>query len=96
MATANAAEPACLNLNVDRQKKVMSPLQVFVPVYFSLGLLFAFLVILGKRKTRGLGLSEEPALFWLYLLLWPLMALAWLVRNKSEKRKEPNRVAGGN
>jgi hypothetical protein len=68
----------------------MSPLVAFVPIYFSLGLLFAFLVILGKRKTRGLGLSEEPALFWLYLLLWPLMALASLVSSKSEKRKKPN------
>jgi hypothetical protein len=65
----------------------MSLPAILLSGYFALGLLFAFVVIIGKKKkASGLGLSEESALFWLYLLLWPLMVLARLASSKNGKK----------
>jgi hypothetical protein len=65
----------------------MSLPTILLSGYFALGLLFAFVVILGKKKKAScFGLSEEPALFWLYLLLWPFMVLTWLASDKDGKK----------
>ena len=65
----------------------MSLPAILLSGYLALGLVFAFLVVL-RRKKKAIGsvLSEEPALFWLYLLLWPFTALSWLTRAKGEKK----------
>lgn len=63
----------------------MSLPAILVSGYFALGLAFAFVVVLGKKKRSGLLPSEEPPLFWLYLALWPVMALLWFATDEDNE-----------
>ena len=57
---------------------------ILFTAYLALGLFMALLMVLRPRKIRGFGPSEEPALFWLFLLLWPAMIF---VRRRGTKQK---------
>ena len=52
----------------------MSFAAVLFSLYLLVGLIFAFTVITKAKKMRSVP-ADEPALFWLYLLLWPIAAL---------------------
>jgi hypothetical protein len=58
---------------------------IFLTAYLALGLFVALITVLRSKKVRGFGPSEEPALFWLYLLFWPVMFVV-RVRNTKQNR----------
>jgi hypothetical protein len=64
----------------------MSPAALIFFGYLAVGLGLATFVSLKANKNQSVPIPpEEPAIFWVYLLLWPVMALLWLASDTRQK-----------
>lgn len=59
---------------------------VMLLVYFGLGLIFTLGVLLRESKKRGVGPRQEPLVFGLYFLLWPIVGIFWLLSDRSKPK----------
>ena len=69
----------------------MLPLSIAIVCYVIFGMVFALVAVLADRKkarSDSTSSLSEPALFWLYMLVWPIAAL---LRFASPAKKEKKR-----
>jgi hypothetical protein len=55
-------------------------------IYVIVGLVVGFVALISRRRTvqDPTGGLAEPPLFWLLLLVWPVMIVVWFARRKRE------------
>ena len=59
---------------------------VMLSVYFGLGLIFTLVVLLRETNKRGVGPRQEPIVFGLYFLLWPIVGVFWLFSDRTKPK----------
>jgi hypothetical protein len=58
--------------------------------YFLVGVCLALVLVIGKRRkiTDSTASIADPTMFWLYILLWPVVFVVMWLRSDSNNKNE--------